>query len=193
MENIINTLNSFCELNNEEISALQVVLANAKRFSVKKGQYLWQYGDTPKVELYVDSGMLRHFVIENNGNEKILQIYKEQDFIHDCSGQPIEYAVQAIEDCELISPVTVDYEQLASDFPVFEKIGRKMVEAHMLNYKEHINTLMKSNPEERYRQLQNTRSDLIKRISVTHLAQYLGLSRETLSRIRGKVSESSIL
>ncbi|MBK6355051.1 MAG: hypothetical protein IPF46_17090 [Saprospiraceae bacterium] len=79
------------------------------------------------------------------------------------------------------------------EFPAIERVSRKVAEILMLNYKEHVNLLMKSNPEERYRYLLDTNPDLVKRISVTHLAQYLGISRETLSRIRAKISVSSIL
>ena len=125
--------------------------------------------------------------------EKIIQLYQDQDFIHDCSGKPIEYAIQAIEDCNLLCTRNEDSEMLFTQFPVFEKSGRKMTEALMLKHKAHINLLLISNPEARYKQLQKTNPELIKRLSVTHLAQYLSLSRETISRIRGKVVEHSIL
>lgn len=193
MQNFIDTLNSYGQLNEEEFFALQKVLTQSKIITRKKGQYLWHYGDTPKVELFVNEGLLRQFTIESNGNEKIVQIFKEHDLIHDCSGKPIEYAIQAIEDCKLLYINNSESENLAMQFPIFEKLGRKMTEAVMLNHKAHVSLLMISNPEERYKQIQKSNPDFIKRLSVTHLAQYLNLSRETISRIRGKVVEHSIL
>ena len=56
-----------------------------------------------------------------------------------------------------------------------------------------MNMLMKPGPEERYKFLLQTEPELVNRVSVTHLAQYLGISRETLSRMRAKVAEGSIL
>lgn len=193
MEKFITKLNTYGMLNSEEIAALQNVLAKSKVLNLKKGQYLWQYGDTPQVEVFVNEGLLRQFTVEKNGNEKIIQLYQEQDLIHDCSGKPIEYAVQAIEDAQLIGILNTDSEILFTQFPVFEKSGRKMTEALMLKHKAHVNLLLISNPEARYKLLQKTNPELIKRLSVTHLAQYLSLSRETISRIRGKVVEHSIL
>ena len=193
MEKFITTLNSYSLLSNEEIAALQNVLSKSKMLTLKKGQYLWQYGDTPQIEVFVNEGLLRQFTVEKNGNEKIIQLYQDQDFIHDCSGKPIEYAIQAIEDCNLLCTRNEDSEMLFTQFPVFEKSGRKMTEALMLKHKAHVNLLLISNPEARYKLLQKTNPELIKRLSVTHLAQYLSLSRETISRIRGKVVEHSIL
>ena len=193
MEKFINKLNSYGMLSNEEIAALQNTLSKSKILTLKKGQYLWQYGDTPQVEVFVNVGLLRQFTIESNGNEKIIQLYQQQDLIHDCSGKPIEYAIQAIEDCNLLCIRNADSEMLFTQFPVFEKSGRKMTEALMLKHKAHVNLLLISNPEARYKQLQKTNPELIQRLSVTHLAQYLSLSRETISRVRGKVVEHSIL
>jgi|JI9StandDraft_2_1071091.scaffolds.fasta_scaffold112359_2 CRP-like cAMP-binding protein len=193
MEKFITTLNSYGLLSNEEITALQNLLSKSKKLTLKKGQFLWQYDDMPQVEVFVNEGLLRQFTVEKNGNEKIIQLYQDQDFIHDCSGKPIEYAIQAIEDCNLLCTRNEDSEMLFTQFSVFEKSGRKMTEALMLKHKAHINLLLISNPEARYKQLQKTNPELIKRLSVTHLAQYLSLSRETISRIRGKVVEHSIL
>lgn len=61
------------------------------------------------------------------------------------------------------------------------------------NHQEHITILMKYNPEERYKYLIANKPDLFKRISVTHIAQFLDMSRETLSRMRAKVFEQNIL
>ena len=71
MEKFINKLNSYGMLSNEEIAALQNTLSKSKILTLKKGQYLWQYGDTPQVEVFVNVGLLRQFTIESNGNEKM--------------------------------------------------------------------------------------------------------------------------
>lgn len=195
IDNIIKTYNSFEQLGDEEIFALKEILAHSKHVTLKRGQYLWQEGDTPDFEAYVNFGILRQFVTEDNGNEKIIQFFQEEYFIHDCSGNPVEHCVQALEDCDLLTIKSnhMNWEQIMLEFPAIERVSRKVAEILMLNHKEHVNLLMKSNPEERYRYLLDTNPDLVKRISVTHLAQYLGISRETLSRIRAKISVSSIL
>jgi CRP-like cAMP-binding protein len=193
MDKFISALNTYQTLSHHEVFALQKVLTQSKTISLKKGQYLWQYGDTPKVEVFVNDGLLRQYNVESSGNEKIIQIFQENDLIHDCSGEPITYHIQAIENCKLLILKNTDFLSITSQFPNFEKTGRKMTEAIMLKHKAHINLLMISNPEGRYKQIQKLNPELIKRLSVTHLAQYLSLSRETISRIRAKVVEPSFL
>jgi CRP-like cAMP-binding protein len=193
MQKFIDTLNSFGQHTKEEVFALQKVLEQSKIITLKKGHYLWQLGHTPKVEVFVCDGLLRQYNVESNGNEKIIHLFKENDLIHDCSGEPITYYIQAIEDCNLLYLKNSDFVLLSSQFPIFEKTGRKMTEAIMLKHKAHVNLLMISNPEERYKRIQKSNPDLLKRLSVKHLAQYLNLSRETISRIRAKVVEPSFL
>jgi CRP-like cAMP-binding protein len=193
MQNFIDTLNTHSQLNAEEIVALQNAISQSKIIILKKGEFLWQFGDRPNVEIFVNKGLLRQYNIERNGNEKIIQVFIDHDLIHDCSGKPIEYAIQAIEDCELLCIENTVSEQVAKQYPIFEKAGRKMTEVLMLKHKAHVNLLMISNPEERYKLIQKSNPELFKRLSVTHLAQYLNLSRETISRLRGKVAEHSIM
>ncbi len=68
-----------------------------------------------------------------------------------------------------------------------------MMERDLLFQREHVNLLLKYNPQERYKYLLENSPIRISRISVTHLAQYLGISRETLSRMRAKVYKTEIM
>lgn len=68
----------------------------------------------------------------------------------------------------------------------FERLGRKLLE-HILNGQNEISYVLQSlKPEERYQYLENNRPNLLKSIPLTYLASYIGLARETLSRIRAK-------
>lgn len=197
MENIIATLEKIEKLSKDELNAISQLQPHTHRTTLKRGNYLYQSGDTPDFVVFVEFGLLRHIVTDSSDNEKIIQFYKEDDFIHDChcyyEQKPVDYSVQALEDCELSCFKLPDVEHLTTDFPVFEKIGRKMLEGHLTNHKEHITLLMKFNPEERYKYILENNPELIQRVTVTHLAQYLGLSRETLSRMRAKVFEKSTM
>lgn len=191
MNNIIRTLNSFEPLSREETAALEQLSPFMKQASLRKGGYLFQEGDIPDKVYYLEKGLMRQFLTDSIGSEKIVQFHKEEDFVHDCicyaEQRPVDYSVQALEDCALTCFNLAEVEHLQADFPVFEKIGRKMLQGHISNHREHIALLMRYTPEERYKNILENAPELIRRISVTHLAQYLGVSRETLSRMRAKV------
>lgn len=193
IDNIIKTLDRYEQLNGDEITALQQLKPFMKHITLKRGHYLFQEGDIPDMVYYIEFGLMRRFLNDTNDNEKIIQFYKEEDFVHDCNcyyeQRPIDYYVQALEDCDLVCFKLTDVEHLQNDFPVFEKIGTKMLQGYVANHSEHLALLMKYSPEERYQNILKHSPELIQRLTVTHLAQYLSMSRETLSRMRAKIFE----
>lgn len=197
MDKIIQKLSEIEPLNPAQHEALLALQPFMKNFTLKKGQYLYQYGDIPDYVVFIDFGILRHVINDSNENEKILRFYMEDDFIEDCQSfneqKPVEYSVQALEDCELSYFKFMEVVHLYSEYPEFEKIGRKMMESNASIHVEHLTLLMKFNPDERYQYIMKNEPHLIRRLTVTHLAQYLDLSRETLSRIRAKVVGNGIM
>jgi len=164
---------------------------------LKKGDYIFTAGDMPPISVYVKSGILRHYVTDNNGNEKIIQFFMEEAFFDDCgsyvNNQPIDYHIQAIEDSEIIYFYLDDLKAIAEKSPVIERVGVKIAAAFLDNHREHVTILMKFSPEERYKYLLTNKPELVQRLSVTHLAQFLDISRETLSRMRARLAEQNIL
>ncbi len=67
-----------------------------------------------------------------------------------------------------------------------ESLGRRIVEELLITQEEHLALLRISSPEDRYRQILKTNPELLQRLSLTQLASYLGMARETLSRIRAR-------
>jgi CRP-like cAMP-binding protein len=197
MDKIIQKLSEIEPLNPAQHEALLALQPFMKNFTLKKGQYLYQYGDIPDYVVFIDFGILRHVINDSNENEKILRFYMEDDFIEDCQSfneqKPVEYSVQALEDCELSYFKFMEVVHLYTEYPEFEKIGRKMTESNASIHVGHLTLLMKFNPDERYQYIMKNEPHLIRRLTVTHLAQYLDLSRETLSRVRAKVVGNGIM
>ena len=109
------------------------------------------------------------------------------------NNQPIDYHIQAIEDTEIIYFYLDDLKAIAEKSSVIERIGIKIAADFLNNHREHVTILMKFSPEERYKYLLTNKPELVQRISVTHLAQFLDISRETLSRMRARLAEQNIL
>lgn len=197
MQEIIKKLSKIEPLSPAQHAALCALKPYMKNFTLKRGHYLYQEGDIPDYIVYVDFGILRHIIYDSSGNEKVLRFYMEDDFIEDCQSfndqKPVEYSIQALEDCEISYFKLMEVAHLYVEYPEFEKIGRKMMESNVSIHQEHLSLLMKYNPEERYKYILKNERHLIQRLTVTHLAQYLDISRETLSRMRAKVSSNGIL
>lgn len=193
MHPITITLNDIEALDEAETEGLEAMLCRAKKIQLKKSDCLWGPGAMPDYEGYVVSGLLRHVVEEKEDHERIIQFYREGDFIHDCSGAPTDYSIMAVEDSTLHILKMGSWQELMTRFPKIERISGQIMTTQLLRHKQHVNMLMKPGPEERYKFLLQTEPELVNRVSVTHLAQYLGISRETLSRMRAKVAEGSIL
>lgn len=123
MVRILKAVSRYEQLNENESSVFLQAIAGGKSIYLKKGQHLWAYGDMPDYEIFVGSGLLRQYVIDND-NEKILHFYKEEDFFADCSGHPVVNYVQAIEDCELLIIEKPDWGAVTEKYPVMGRIGQ---------------------------------------------------------------------
>lgn len=197
MNHLINTIKKLEPLTDTELKELESMQVLARFKFLKKGDYIFTAGDMPPISVYVKSGILRHYVTDNNGNEKIIQFFMEEAFFDDCgsyvNNQPIDYHIQAIEDSEIIYFYLDDLKAIADKSPVIERVGVKIAAAFLDNHREHVTLLMKFSPEERYKYLLTNKPELVQRLSVTHLAQFLDISRETLSRMRARLAEQNIL
>lgn len=187
MDNFKKNIEKISTLKADEWAAFSEILT-IKQFN-KKELFL-QEGQICKSSAFVLHGLFRFFTSDTNGNEKIFQFNTENTFLSDCESyvdnKPSDYNIEAIENSTLIVFKNRDLEKLCKTFPVFDKIGRQVTQDILSYYKEHMKLVMIKTPQERYDYLLSKNVDLIQRVSVTHLSQFLGLTRETVSRLRGK-------
>jgi CRP-like cAMP-binding protein len=153
----------------------------------KKGQNLVAQDQICKHLFFVEEGCIRTFTI-HDGNEINLSFTFENHFATSLKslrqGIPSELTLQAME------PTTVYvFEKDAlfglykSDYQI-ESFGKSIIEELLEAQEDHSNLFKLYTPAERYYFLQQHFPEIIQRISLSHLASYLGVARETLSRIR---------
>jgi CRP-like cAMP-binding protein len=164
--------------------------------TLEKGDFFLEQGKICQSSAFILDGTIRHFMYDTSGNERIIQFSQKLDFVSDCDSylaqKPTLYTIQAITKADIIVFKNMDLQNMSSRFPVFDKIGREVTHKILANYREHLALLM-SSPEERYTFMLDNKPELLQKISVTHLAQFLGLTRETVSRLRGKAIKTSIV
>lgn len=155
----------------------------------KKGTLLVEEGKVPTDYYFVLKGCLRCYY-NIDGEEKTTAFYTESE-----SYAPPSVATRTssdcyldcIEDCVLLVANPEIEQETFEKFPRFETLCRLMSEDLLAKNQAEFDTFKTSNPEQRYLNLLNTRPDLVKRVPLSQLASYIGITRESLSRIRKRL------
>ncbi len=181
-----NFLTRFEELPEE---LLNVFESKIQRIELPKKTQLLKKGKICHYLYYIDKGLARNYYEEDN-KEQTCDIALNGEMLVSFSSfisqQPSMEIIELLEDSELYALHYEDLQQLYRDFPIMERLGRRMAE-HYYNSLSNKNYQLKfNNTTERYTQLFNTKIEIIRRVPIGVIASYLGMSMETLSRIRSK-------
>lgn len=161
----------------------------AKDFFLKEGEVNTKMA-------FVQKGVLRMFYISEDGKETNVQFFFEDDFVASYQSfitqTQSKYFIQALEDCELI---TISYNALQNAYSnsiVWQKFGRIIAEKVFTLSEQRTESLLFQNAEERYLSLLKKRPIIFEKIPLYHIASFLGIERESLSRLRKKIAKSGL-
>ena len=112
-------------------------------------------------------------------------ISKDAEFVN-ASILESSQIIQAIEDCVLTELSFSSLQNLYKTFPETERLGRIITENYYIKLEERILSLQFKTAKERYQKLMQKKPSLIQRVSLGQIASYLGITQETLSRIRAE-------
>ncbi|MEO7313939.1 MAG: Crp/Fnr family transcriptional regulator [Ginsengibacter sp.] len=159
---------------------------------LRKKQYLLQDGDVCKYTAFVEKGLLRTFTVDGKGNDHVLQFSMEGWWIADLysfyTGEISSYNIEALEDCELLLITEPNYEILLNKIPILERYFRILIQNNLIATQRRLMDSMSVQAEEKYLKLIDNFPDCLQRIPQHMIASYLGITRETLSRIRGNIA-----
>lgn len=158
--------------------------------SYKKNKYLLSPVDRNKFLFLIVKGVVRGF-IKDGSTEITTWISKENEVVGTIrnlwgEGDSEEY-LQALEDVDLIAIPHVLSDYLFENFTEANIVGRKMMELYYRSAEERAYLCRISSAEKRYKRFQASFPDLINRVSLKHIASFLAIRLETLSRIRAKL------
>ncbi len=159
----------------------------------RKKQFLLHEGDVCRHIGFVNSGCLREYTIDNKGTEHIIQFAIEDWWVSDLnsflSGEPAEFNIDALQDSEILLLEKSARHNLLNECPKMERFFRILIESnHVANHKRIANSLSAS-AEERYLKFIKTYPELFEQIPQNHIASYLGITPQSLSRIRKELSQ----
>ncbi|WP_316740866.1 Crp/Fnr family transcriptional regulator [Pedobacter antarcticus] len=153
----------------------------------KKHQYITQHGDIGSHEHFVLKGIVKSSYTDLSGKEHILQLAMEEWWFSDINAfnneQPATLNADCLEDTETYSISFENKEKLCAESRKMEYFFRKKYTTGNIALQKRVLALLSSSASERYSQLLIQYPLLYKRVSKTIIAAYLGVSRETLSRL----------
>jgi CRP-like cAMP-binding protein len=178
-------INAMISINEDELNYCKTLFLPKK---LRKRQYLLQEGDVCKYQAFVEKGMLRSYHIDEKGTEHILQFASEGWWMADLSsyitGETSLFNIEALEDSQLLLLSKISWDQLMQRIPKFEHYFRIIIQNHLIATQKRVMQSHTETSEEMYLKFIQIYPECIQRIPQHMIASYLGISRETLSRLR---------
>src|SRR5690606_37777873 len=154
----------------------------------EKGEVLLEKGQISKHVFFVEEGLLRLFSISKEGKEHIIQFAPKGWFVTErnsiCYTEPSEYFIDACERTA-VALLNQDFIDRASVFsPESSAYNERILQNHIRQLQKRINLLIGTNAEERYLDFVKLYPNLMLRVPQWMIASYLGITPESLSRVR---------
>lgn len=191
IDNFLLSFQSLCpEITEEELNFINL----GTLISVYKKKDIYLDKTTVQKSIgFVYKGLIRCFYLNNSGKEITTNFIKEGEYVTDYSAflrqEKTMYCFECLEDCILTSLSFDTLQHGYRKYKTSEKIGRLIAEKIVESRSKRVDSFLFETAEERYLNFIITKSDLFNRVSLTHLSSYLGIERQSLSRIRKKLSE----
>jgi CRP-like cAMP-binding protein len=158
------------------------------------GEFMQRAGEVPTQGAFVASGCLRSYIIDARGKEHIVQFAPENWWLSDAgsmmSGTPTQYFIDAVEDSELLLIDAASHMRIIERVPGYAASFRTGLQRQAAAKDQRIVNALSTSAEERYEDFLRTYPSIAQRVPQWMLASYLGVSPETLSRVRKARSQS---
>lgn len=192
MDNITHYLSEVLEIPNEYVAKCSSFYDPKK---ILKGQFLLRDGEICTGTFFVEKGLLRMYSIDKNGKEHIIQFAPENWLISDRSSlffnEKSKYYIEAVEDSEILILKNDFFMDLMEEFPLTAEKNDLLLQKHIRNLQNRVNSLLAETAEERYLNFIKMYPNLLLRVPQWMVASYLGITPESLSRVRKELAKKN--
>ncbi len=191
IKSLLHNIQNLITLSSAEID---IVTSLFKEKTYKKGDLFLAEGQICNKVGFVTKGLMRYY-ISYNGEEKTYAFSQENDYVCNYESflpqSPSSKIIQAVEDCDVLVISYNDLQLLYINVREGERFGRIAIEAVFLQLLKDINSFYTETPELRYKRFIKNHADLQQRISQYHIASFVGVKPQSLSRIRKRILTQS--
>lgn len=181
--NHIRTIGNFTDVH------VQLFIQYLTPVSLSKDSWILKEGQTCKSFFFIRKGAVRQYLIDEHGNEYTTGLYIENQFALNQQSfikqQPSVSNIVTTTDCELFEFNVHGLHDLIQQSQAFFQLGKLLEQEH--SYHTHYEHL--TSPEEKYRLLLQQQPELLNQFPLKHVASYLKMTPETLSRVRNKITK----
>jgi CRP-like cAMP-binding protein len=186
-ESLIKYINSYTSVpvNADEAELISKAFL-PKRF--RKRQYLLQEGEVCKYSAFVVKGAMRQYSVDEKGVEHIVRLSVENWWAVDRESfvmlTPTVYNIDAWEDTDALLVTRADFLEILDAVPAFAELTRKLDERNSIATQRRLNASISYPAEKRYAEFVESYPEFLQRFPQHIIASYLGITKETLSRLR---------
>jgi len=174
--------------NSEE---LKLILRQFEEVTFKKNEYLIEKGKIANYYYFLESGFLRSYSIDTEGNDITTKFFSENDIVIDWHSyflkKPSKESIQALTDGKCWKISFTNFMKLFK-IEAFREVGRTRLVNNYFELKHHSVSVIADQAKDRYLNLLNEKPSIIQNVPLKHIATYLGITDTSLSRIRKEIT-----
>jgi CRP-like cAMP-binding protein len=167
---------------------IQLFRETAIERTMRRRDLLLREGDICRHKTFVAKGILRTYRTTENGNEHIMQFSPENSWTTDPESYgnltPTCYNIDALEPSEVLMWTKKDFDYLFDNIPGLKTYSDKLIAGNLNRARQRLFSAISATAEEKYDEFTRMYPGILMRVPLHMVASFLGVSRETLSRIR---------
>ncbi len=184
---LLKNLGKFVSLTEQDTAIVQS-LFKVSRF--RRHQYLLQEGTVTRYETFVLKGLTRTYELDDKGQEHVVQFGPEDWWVGDIysflTETPATFNIDCLEDTEVAQITKPDLEKLYQEVPKLERHFRILVQNAFIATTQRLSSTLSKSATERYEEFIHKFPQIEQRVPNHQIASYLGITPQSLSRIRSK-------
>jgi CRP-like cAMP-binding protein len=171
---------------------LELIIPRYKEVTFHKNDYLLKEGQVEKKYWFVESGFVRSYIVDTEGNDITFNLYASGDVVIDYPSifffAPTRENIQALTDCVCWEIEVEAFQELFGSVPNYREQQKGLLVGSYFALKEHSISLIADEAKDRYLRLLKEKPHIIQNVSLKHIATFLGVTDTSLSRIRKEIS-----
>lgn len=184
MKEFIEYILQFGNLNRQQID---LITSKAKEIELSKGDYFVEAGKVFKQVGFILEGILRICYYNNKGEEITKIFIEEKHLLFNLKNVPSTEYIQAATNCKLLVFSIQDWEEISDTIIDWKNIIQKITNKSLAKKLERVSPLVSQDATTRYLEFMEKYPTLVNRIPLSYIASYLGVTQQSLSRIRKNI------